>query len=98
MPTTRKNGVTPEIKDQIRQQLHLAPIERNYPKLTQKQVHYWWTNLMQQQYLRDTDQLISAQHLLEESGFTIILHNDTSGIKHVGFLTTFFNFLKIITK
>src|SRR5438128_4379069 len=95
-----KNGVMQEIKDQIRQQLHLAPkdifasIERNYPNLTQKQVHYWWTNLMQQQYRRDTDQLISAQHLLEESGFTIILHNDTSGIKHLGFLTTFFNSLK----
>jgi len=97
-----KNGVTQEIKDQIRQQLHLAPkdifasIESNYLNLTQKQVHYWWTNLMQQQYRRDTDQLISARYLLQESGFTIILHNndDTSGIKYVGFLTTFFDSLK----
>src|SRR5436190_7338998 len=74
--------------------LHRKTFLHQYPNLTQKQVHYWWANLMQQQYRRDTDQLISARYLLQESGFTIILHNDTSGIKYVGFLTTFFDSLK----
>ena len=41
----------------------------------------------------NTDQLICVRYLLEESDFTIILHNDTSGIKYVGFLT-FFDSLK----
>ena len=99
-PRPEKHGVTQEVKDIIRQQLHLAPkdvfasLEANYPNLTQKQVHYWWTNQIQQQYRRDNDQLVSAKILLEEAGLNIILYNYSSGIKHIGFLTTFFNSLK----
>ena len=40
------------VKEFIHSQLHLAPaeifeqLEANNPNITQKQVHYWWTQMM----------------------------------------------------
>ena len=86
--------------DCIRQQLHLSPkdifsgMEKYYPNLTQKQVHYWWTRQVQALYKKDNDQLLSAKMLLEEAHFDILLFNCEEGIKYIGFVTNFFNQLK----
>lgn len=93
-------GVTPEIKDKIRQQLHLTPKEiyatLNYPDLTQKQVHYWWTQQIQDVYKKNDNQLISAKILLEEAHLNVLVysHESESDVKCIGFLTNFFDTLK----
>jgi len=96
-------GVTDEIKVEIRQQLHLAPkdiftsLQMSYPDLTQKQVHYWWTQHMQAQYRKDSEQLASTKILLQEAGFNILIHN-YDGVKYIGFLTGFFDDMKANTE
>ena len=69
-------------------------METQYPNLTQKQVHYWWTQHIQQLYKKNDDQLISANILLEEARFNIVMYNHESEIKYLGFLTNFFEILK----
>ena len=89
--------VTNEIKSAIAQQLHLTPkdifatLEADCPNLTQKQVHYWWTQQTQRLYKKDNDQLKSAKILLEEAQFDILMYNFESGVKYIGFLTSLFN-------
>jgi hypothetical protein len=88
------------VKATIQQQLHLAPKEiftslaADYPRLTQKQVHYWWTRQIQEQYKRNSDQLVSTKMLLEEAQYEILMHNCESGTKYIGFVTSFFNNMK----
>jgi len=94
------HGVTQEIKDKIRQQLHLTPKEiyasLNYPDLTQKQVHYWWTQQIQEIYKKNDNQLISAKILLEEAHLNVLMYRyePESDAKCIGFLTNFFDILK----
>jgi len=98
-PRPEKCGVTKEMKMEIRQQLHLAPkdiftsLQMSYPDLTQKQVHYWWTQHMQEQYKKDNEQLASTKILLQEAGFNILIHN-YDGVKYIGFQTGFFDVIK----
>jgi len=50
----------------------------SYLELTQKQVHYWWTQKMQEQYKRDNE---LASILLQEAEFNILIHN-YDGVKY----------------
>ena len=90
-----KVTVTDEIKATIKQQLHLAPkeifssLEADNLKLTQKQVHYWWTRQIQELYKRDDNQLVSTKMLLEDAQYEILLHNCEAGTKYIGFVTSF---------
>ena len=51
-----RNRVTEEIKNEIKENLHLTPsdiynmLEQNHPEITQKQVHAWWTVFIQRVY------------------------------------------------
>ena len=65
-------------------------MEHNKSNLTQKQVHAWWSILFKQEYVRDNDQLISAEILLKEYGYKILLSNTKDGIKFLSFTTPFF--------
>jgi len=89
-------SVTTEIKDKIQQQLHLTPKEiyatLNYPDLTQKQVHYWWTQQIQYVYKKNDNQLISAKILLEEAHLNILIYCYKSAVKCIGFLKFFLTF------
>jgi hypothetical protein len=93
-------GVTQEIKDKIREQLHLTPkdiyatLAKDYLDLTQKQVHYWWTKQIQELYKRNDDQLISAKIFLEETQFNIVTYHYENNVKYIGFLTNYFDTLK----
>jgi hypothetical protein len=99
-PRPEKCGVTEEVKEKIRQQLELVPkdifasLKASHPELTQKQVHYWWTHQMQEQYKKNNDQLLSAKILLEEAAFNVFVNNSDSGVRYIGFLTNFFESLK----
>jgi len=95
-----KVTVTDEIKATIKQQLHLAlkeifsSLEADNLKLTQKQVHYWWTRQIQELYKRDDNQPVSTKMLLEDAQYEILLHNCEAGTKYIGFVTSFFNKMK----
>lgn len=99
-PRPEKCAVTEETKEQIRQQIHLLPkdiyasLQSTHPDLTQKQVHYWWTQQMQGQYKKNDDQLLSAKILLEEATFSILMYSSNPRVRYIGFLTNFFDNLK----
>jgi len=88
------------IKEKIKQCIHLTPkdifrqLEQENPDLTQKQVHAWWTNFIKQEYVRDADnQLKSAELLLKEYKYEIVLMNIEDEINYLGFITPFFELL-----
>ena len=99
-----KCNVSEEVKDFIRQYIHLVPkdifpmLELSYPKLTQKQVHYWWTQIVQQQYKKDDNQLVSARIQLKEceesQNNKLLLLNIKSDIQYIAFTTLFFDQMK----
>jgi hypothetical protein len=76
--------------------LHLSPaeifaqLELNNPDITQKQIHYWWTQIMKNNYQRDQDQLISSYSLLNERNYNIILMDLDGDVKYIGFITPLF--------
>ena len=93
-------GVNESIKEYIKKNTCLTPseifkqIEYDHPNLTQKQVHAWWSYYIKKEYIRDNnDQLQSAQKLLQEYGYNLILVNNEDGIRYFGFITPFFNVL-----
>ncbi|CAG8807670.1 6120_t:CDS:2, partial [Racocetra persica] len=71
-----------EIKNKIKANFHLMPseiyrtLECNYPEITQKQIHIWWTIFIQEQFIRDSDQIKSSKILLEEHNYQIVMFND----------------------
>jgi undecaprenyl pyrophosphate synthase len=96
-----KYNVSEEVKNSIRHQVHLAPkdifstLELSHPELTQKQVHYWWTQAIQEKYKKDNDQLISAQiHLKESQLNKVLLLNVNSNVQNLAFTTIFFDQMK----
>jgi len=88
--------VDENIKELINSQLHLSPaeifgqIELNNPNITQKQIHYWWTQMMKKYYERNHDQLISAHTLLIENNYNVIFMDLNSEIKYIAFTTPLF--------
>ncbi|GBC07411.1 hypothetical protein RclHR1_07440016 [Rhizophagus clarus] len=74
-----RHPINENIKEFINSQLHLSPaeifaqLELNNPDITQKQIHYWWTQIMKKNYQKDQDQLISSYLLLNERNYNIIL-------------------------
>ncbi len=86
-------------KEFIYSQLHLSPaeifeqLETNNPNITQKQVHYWWTQMMKKNYERDQNQLIFTHLLLNEKDFNIIFIDLIGDVKYVGFITPLFQHL-----
>jgi len=97
-----KYNVSEEVKNSIRQQIHLVPkdifstLEFSHPELTQKQVHFWWTQAIQEQYKKDDDQLVSAQIHLKESKelqFNKLLLLNVN-VPHLAFITIFFDQMK----
>lgn len=90
-------GIDESIKEEIRKNIHLNPsdiyriLECNNSNLTQKQVHAWWSTLIKQKYIRNNeDQLDSAEILLKEYGYQILLDNTKDGVKFLSFITPFF--------
>ena len=85
-----------ETKEFINSQLHLSPaeifeqLELNNPNLTQKQVHYWWTQMMKKKYERNQNQLISTHLLLNENNYNIIFMELDGDVKYLGFITPLF--------
>jgi len=59
-------GLDDTIKEEIKKNIHLTPsdifkqLEQQYPDLTQKQVHAWWTYFIKEVYMRNNNQLLSA--------------------------------------
>ncbi|CAG8790313.1 4857_t:CDS:2 [Dentiscutata erythropus] len=53
----KRNRVTEEIKNEIKANLHLMPsdiyrrLEHNYPEITQKQIHAWWTTFIKKKFI-----------------------------------------------
>jgi len=92
-----KIHVSEEIKIFIRDRLCQTPaeifsqLEVDNPNLTQKQCHFWWTELIKKEFQRDSDQLKSSILLLEESNKEIIMQNIDGGVKYFAFITPFFN-------
>ena len=93
-------GVTESIKEHIKKNSNLTPsdifkqLEYNNPNLTQKQVHSWWAYYIKKEYVRDNnDQLQSAQMLLQEYNYELLLINTKNGIRYFGFVTPFFKIL-----
>jgi hypothetical protein len=88
--------INEDIKEFINSQLHLTPaeifsqLESNNPNITQKQIHYWWTQLMKKNYERNSDQLISTHLLLNEQNYNIILMDLNGDVKYIGFITPLF--------
>jgi len=99
-----KYNVAEEVKNSIRQYIHLVPkdifsiLEVSHPKLTQKQVHYWWTQIIQEQYKKDDNQLVSSQIHLKEfqesQNNKMLLLNIKSDIQYLAFTTIFFDQMK----
>jgi hypothetical protein len=99
-----KYNVSEEVKNSIRQLINLVPkdiysmLESSHPELTQKQVHFWWTLAIQEQYKKDNDQLVSAFIHLKESKEPqinrLLSLNVTSNIRHLAFITIFFDQMK----
>lgn len=97
-----KYNVSEEVKNSIRQQIHLVPkdifstLEFSHLELTQKQVHFWQTQAIQEQYKKDDDQLVSAQIHLKESKepqFNKLLLLNVN-VPHLAFITIFFDQMK----
>ncbi len=93
-------GLDDIIKEEIKKNIHLTPsdifkqLEQQYPDLTQKQVHAWWTYFIKEVYMRNDNQLLSAQKLLYEYKYELFYKSSEIGIQYFGFLTPFFNILK----
>lgn len=93
-------GVNDAIKDMIEKNLHLTPsdifkqLESQNPDLTQKQVHSWWNYFIKSKYLRDDNQLLSSQILLQEFKYKLLYSNFNIGVFYFGFTTPFFDILK----
>ena len=93
-------GLDDTIKEEIKKNIHLTPsdifkqLEQQYPDLTQKQVHAWWTYFIKEVYMRNDNQLLSAQKLLYEYKYELFYKSSEIGIQYFGFLTPFFNILK----
>ncbi|CAB4422381.1 unnamed protein product [Rhizophagus irregularis] len=91
-----RHPISEDIKEFINSQLHLSPaeifaqLELNNPDITQKQIHYWWTQIMKNNYQRDQDQLISSYSLLNERNYNIILMDLDGDVKYIGFITPLF--------
>ena len=92
-----KINVTQEIKNFIKNRLHQTPaeifnqLEIDNPNLTQKQCHFWWTELIRKEFQRDSDQLKSSLLLLEDSNIKVIMQDVVGKVKYLAFLTPFFN-------
>jgi hypothetical protein len=92
-------GLSDSIKEVIKRSLHLTPsdifkqLELQHPDLTQKQVHAWWAHFIKKAYMRDNNQLLSAQMLLQEYKYKLF-YNSESGVSYFGFITPFFDILK----
>jgi hypothetical protein len=88
--------INEEIKEFINSQMHLSPaeifgqLELNNPNITQKQVHYWWTQIMKKNYEKNQNQLISTHLLLSEKNYNIILMDLNGDVKYIGFITPLF--------
>jgi hypothetical protein len=95
-----KISVAQEIRDFIKDRLQQTPaeifnqLEINNPNLTQKQCHYWWTQLIKKEFQRDPNQLKSSLLLLEENDKKVIMQNIVGGVKYLAFITPFFNKLR----
>ena len=93
-------GVNNIIKEEIKRNLHLTPsdifkqLEQQYPNLTQKQVHAWWSYFIKETYVRDDNQLLSAQMLLYENNYELLYKSSEIGVQYFGFITPFFDILK----
>jgi len=93
-------GLNDSIKEVIKRNLYLASsdifkqLELQYPDLTQKQVHAWWSYFIKEAYMRNNDQLLSVQMLLQEYGYELLYKSSKIGVSYFGFITPFFNILK----
>ncbi|CAG8719143.1 9056_t:CDS:2, partial [Ambispora leptoticha] len=80
-----RNRVTDKIKNKIKENLQLAPsdiysmIEQDFPEISQKQIHAWWTVFIQKEFIRDDDQVNSAKMFLEEHNLQVIMFNNSNG-------------------
>ncbi|CAG8491273.1 3778_t:CDS:2 [Racocetra fulgida] len=85
-----RNRVTDKIKNKIKENLQLAPsdiysmIEQDFPEISQKQIHAWWTVFIQKEFIRDDDQVNSAKMFLEEHNLQVIMFNNSNGVKLLG--------------
>ena len=90
-------GLNNTIKELIKKNLHLTPsdifrqLEMQYPDLTQKQVHAWWSYFIKEAYMRDNNQLLSAQMLLQEYKYELLYKSSGIGTSYFGFITPFFD-------
>jgi len=97
-----KINITQEVKDFIKDRLHQTPaeifnqLEVDNPNLTQKQCHYWWTELIRKEFQRDSDQLKSSLLLLKEYNKEVIMQDIVGRVKYFAFITPFFS--KLIHK
>ncbi len=92
-----KINVTQEIKDFIRDRLQHTPaeifnqLEIDNPNFTQKQCHFWWTELIRKEFQKDADQLKSSLILLEENNKRVIMQDIIGDVKYFAFITPFFD-------
>lgn len=69
-------------------------LEQDFPEITQKQIHAWWTVFIQNEFVRDINQVNSAKIFLDERKYRVIMFNNYDGIKLLGFITSFFDKFK----
>jgi hypothetical protein len=92
-------GLNDSIKEVIKGSLHLTPSDifkqlgLQYPDLTQKQVHACWIYFIKETYMRDNNQLLSAQMLLQEYKYKLLCSSKID-VSYFGFITPFFEILK----
>src|SRR6266545_3128323 len=92
-----KINVTQKIKDFIRNRLQHTPaeifnqLEIDNPNFTQKQCHFWWTELIRKEFQKDADQLKSSLILLEENNKRVIMQDIIGDVKYFAFITPFFD-------
>jgi hypothetical protein len=92
-----KINVTQEIRNFIKDRLQQTPgeifnqLEIKNPNLTQKQCHFWWTELIRKEFQRDSDQLKSSLLLLNENNKEVIMQDIIGNVKYLAFITPFFN-------
>ena len=93
-PPPSNHSVSDSVKDFIRENINFLPREI-YAKLVsngmdlaicQKQIYFWWSKFMSNNYKRNENAFISAKKWLEECNYEIIFYSE-SPIQAIGFMT-----------